>query len=134
MEARVEKHGDVVVVHLIGCLDYETLDPFRTTCLEHLSKENVVFNLAHLNFVGSSGITSFVDAMVELKAVKKKNFKFCSVSSEFRRIFAASEVRDIEIFDSQQHACLSFQLNSMGQGVPQSFITKAFEIEADGAD
>lgn len=134
MKAIVEQEGDVFVVRLSGFLDYESLDPFRLSCLQYFSSKKVIFNLKNLSFVGSSGITPFVETMTELKGLNRDGFKFCEVGSEFRRVFAASPVSDIEIYDSEQSARLAFtRPDLMVPQVPQTFL-EAEEDEGNSSD
>ncbi len=109
MEAWIEREGDVVVVHLKGRVDYESTEPFRSHCVRHLAHEKVVFNLEQLAFVGSIGITDFVQTMTRLSAENAGGIKFASVGVEFRRVFEASEIRQLEIYDSTNRALMAFQ-------------------------
>lgn len=109
MEAWIEREGDVVVVHLKGRVDYESTEPFRSHCARHLSKEKVVFNLEQLAFVGSIGITDFVSIMTQLAEANAAGIKFAGVGNEFRRIFEASDIRRLEIYESTNRALMAFQ-------------------------
>lgn len=109
MEAWIEREGDVVVVHLKGRVDYESTGPFRNHCVRHLSHEKVVFNLEQLTFVGSIGITDFVQTMTHLTQTNAARVKFAGVGNEFRRVFEASEMRQLEIYESTDRALLAFQ-------------------------
>jgi anti-anti-sigma factor len=102
MEAKVLKKNGVTVVNLKGFIDIETAEPFREACRKSLSKsEKVVFNLEGLNFVGSNGILPFVETLHDLCDQATVQIKFCSVSSEFQKIFKASPLRDVEIFNDE---------------------------------
>lgn len=104
MKAIVENLGEVTVVHLSGQIDYETADRFKDTCLKNLKHKKIVFNLDQLNFVGSSGITPFLETMETLSEVNKDQMKFCKVSVEFRRIFEVGNLKDIEICENLEQA------------------------------
>ena len=104
MEAWIERSGDVVVVHLKGRVDYDSFEPFRQHCVSHLLKEKVIFNLKDLAFVGSIGITDFVETMTHMSKASTGGIKFASVGSEFRRIFEASEIVNLAIYDSTVRA------------------------------
>lgn len=108
MEAKIAKDGEIFVVYLRGQLDYDTALPFRQTCLNHLVREKVVFNLAELNFVGSKGIVDFIETMVQLSQKTVQGIRFCRVSCEFRRILESSDVKDLQIFDDEMSAKSSF--------------------------
>jgi anti-anti-sigma factor len=107
MEAKFSVSSGVVVVELKGRLDFETSDPCRRTCLERLIQERVVFDLKHLNFVGSLGLKDFIDTLDSM-ARKSVGVRFCGVSSEFRRLFEASGLAGHEIFESREKAIQSF--------------------------
>lgn len=109
MEAWIEKTGDVVVVHLRGRVDYETVTPFRNHCAKHLVKEKVVFNLAQLSFVGSIGLTDFLETVTQLSSSAPFGIKFAAVSNEFRRLFEASEIQKLEIYENTERALMAFQ-------------------------
>jgi len=105
MEAKVLKKNGVTVVNLKGYIDIETAEPFREACRKSLSKsEKVIFNLEGLNFVGSHGILPFVETLNDLCDNESVQVKFCSVSSEFQKIFKASPLRDVEIFNDENSA------------------------------
>lgn len=109
MEAWIEREGDVVVVHLKGRVDYESTEPFRSHCVRHLAKEKVVFNLEQLAFVGSIGITDFVAIITQLAEANAIGIKFAGVGNEFRRVFEASEIRRLEIYENTNRALMAFQ-------------------------
>jgi anti-anti-sigma factor len=108
MQAHFANRGSVVVVELKGRLDFETSEPFRRTCLEKLVSHRVVFDLRHLNFVGSLGLKDFVETLDVMMQKSASGVKFCGVSSEFRRLFDASGLRGQEIYDSTEKAIQSF--------------------------
>lgn len=108
MEAKFAMKGHIMVVELIGRLDFESTEPFRRTCLEKLMAERVIFDLRNLNFVGSLGLTEFVSTLDNLKKVSRPGVRFCGVSSEFRRLFEANGFSPQEMFDNQEKAIQSF--------------------------
>ena len=121
MEAEISKNGEVTIVRLRGRLDFETPEPFKRTCLARLKNEQVVFNMQDLSFVGSSGITGFIDALSEFWATNTFRPKFCGINSEFRRLFFASNLNQIEIFEDQMKALYAFtQPVVMQTQIPQA--------------
>jgi anti-anti-sigma factor len=100
--------GDVVIVRLCGRLDIEAAQNFREACVSYLTDKKVVFNFRELSFVGSSGIVPFLEAMQRLGLLSKSGFKFCLVGSEFRKVFAASPLGHIEIYESEMAATAAF--------------------------
>ena len=97
MQAKIRKDGDITVVELRGRLDFETAEPFRETCHDILSNSKVVFNLAELSFVGSSGIGAFVNTLREF-----------TKASPVRKVFKATDEMVFQIFDDEQTAVVSF--------------------------
>lgn len=108
MEASYLKRGEVVVVELKGRLNFEMSGTFRKTCFEHLLTEKVVFDLRHLNFVGSLGLKDFVDTLDHMVQNSRSGIRFSGVSSEFRRLFEASGINTVAIFESTDKAVQSF--------------------------
>ena len=108
MEAWIERSGEVVIVHLRGRLNYDAQIPFRDHCAKHLKNEKVLFNFKELQFVGSIGITDFVETLSDLTNGGAGKIKFCGVGAEFRRLFEASPMRDLQIFESVEKGISSF--------------------------
>lgn len=103
MEAKVQHKEDVVVVNLKGFIDIETAKPFREACMKSIARldKRIIFNLEGLNFVGSNGIIPFLQTLEELRSQSKMQMGFCKVSSEFQKIFSASPLNDIEIYEDE---------------------------------
>jgi anti-anti-sigma factor len=108
MDAEISKSGEVTIVRLKGRLDFETPEPFRRNCLEKLVNEKVVFNLQELSFVGSCGITIFVELLSQFSQKNSFRPKFCGMNSEFRRLFLSTESAPVEIYDDQIKALHAF--------------------------
>jgi len=106
MKANISNLGDVVIVNLSGRIDMEYSQLFREACLCDIAKrsDKIIFNLKDLNFVGSNGIMPFVQALSDLANQDKKKVHFCQVSPEFQKIFAASTLSHLRIFNDQNHA------------------------------
>jgi anti-anti-sigma factor len=114
VEANYVLRGEVLVVELKGRLNHEMSGTFRKTCLERLLKEKVVFDLRHLNFVGSLGLKDFVDTLDHMAQQSQPGsgggVRFSGVSSEFRRLFEASGIPSLNIFENTDKAIQSFAL------------------------
>src|SRR3954467_14748647 len=116
MKTLVKKNGDTVVVSMDGRLDFETSGPFR----EDLSKiirdvktdsvpKKIIFNLEHLEFVGSSGISSFVQTLKDFNRASPTRPRYCHVGSEFQKVIKAfDEQNGFEFFDNEERAKKSF--------------------------
>ncbi|MEO0336496.1 MAG: STAS domain-containing protein [Pseudomonadota bacterium] len=92
MQAKVKKERDAFVIHLSGKVDFDSSEPFRSTLMNHIKGTNVVFNMKELDFVGSNGITPFVQTIKELCSGSVGIVRFCHLSSEFVRIFEANDI------------------------------------------
>ena len=110
MRAKMAKKKDVVVVSLSGRIDMEYAEPFRQACLTDIAArgKNIVFNMEDLSFVGSNGITPFVRTIVDLVQSQNSTLKFCGVGAEFKKIFAASPLQNIEVFENEDSAVEAF--------------------------
>lgn len=110
MEAEISKSGEITIVRLKGRLDFETPEPFKKNCLAKLADSKVVFNLQDLNFVGSCGITIFVELLNDFATRNSVKPKFCGVNTEFRRLFLSLQNGAVEIYDDQMKALSAFDL------------------------
>ncbi len=111
MKAKLAVNKDVVVVNLSGRINMEYTEVFRQACLGDISRraDKIVFNLQELSFVGSNGIMPFVNAITALASIEKKQLRFCGVGSEFKKIFAASPLSNIQIFENTDSAIASLR-------------------------
>lgn len=109
MEAQVEKQGEVLVIHLRGKIDFEATEYFEQACRHDWRGRKLIFNMADLNFVGSQGITPFMDCLLNLGRNTAGYVKLCGLRAEFRRLFDASQRGEIEIFDDTNRALMSFE-------------------------
>lgn len=111
MKMQTRREGEVTVVDLEGHLDFEATRLFHDTAADLLTEETnqVVFNLAKLRFVGSSGISQFIKVLKKLNATPAKP-KFCNLSSEFQKMFKAYQTarNPFQIFDDETQALASF--------------------------
>ncbi len=112
MDARVENRDGVFVVSLSGQMDFESADSLKSQCLKNIGGEQkVIFNLRELSFVGSSGITPFLELLASLSRSLGQGFKICSVGTEFMRLFESSSVDGIEIYRDVNDAHRAFVSN-----------------------
>ena len=108
MKAFIRKNDkDIFIIDLKGEVDFASAEPFYQTCMSKLPRKNIVFNLKNLNFVGSDGLSSFMNTIKDLK--ERASLQFCCVGSEFKRVFAESEIKDIAIYEDEQSAAAAFQ-------------------------
>lgn len=126
MEAKFVQDGDILIVHLRGKVDYETVEPFRQTCLSHLTRHKVIFDLKELSFVGSIGITDLVGTLADMSQQTQSGVKFSRVGSEFRRVLQASHIKNIEIYEDPEKARLAFMGYDMPKVLLQPILDEVF--------
>lgn len=113
MKTSIKRDQNTVVVKLNGTVDYETQESFK----ENLSKVvrstqktdsapiKIIVNLENLEFVGSSGISSFVQTLKDFNARTGIRPKYCNVASEFQKIIKAfDEEAQFDFYDNQDDA------------------------------
>jgi anti-anti-sigma factor len=100
MRSKTRLVGDTWFVTVEGLLDYETQDGFKLE-LQRLTRETqkadssarrVIFDLKNLEFVGSSGITQFVQSITEFNqksAAAGASVRLCNVGTEFQKVIQA---------------------------------------------
>lgn len=112
MKTRLIKNGDTMIIAIQGKIDFESTLPLR----EHLSQiaektktdsapTKIIVNMEQLEFVGSSGISAFIQTMKDFNDESAIRPRYCSVRSEFQRMIRAfDEDRQFDIFDSEEEA------------------------------
>lgn len=96
MKAQIKKVGDTIVVAIGGKIDYETAEPFK----ENLKKiansaktdstpTKVIFDMENLEFVGSSGITQFIQTLKDFGVRTDQKARIMKASSEFKKVMRA---------------------------------------------
>jgi anti-anti-sigma factor len=116
MKTQIKKNGDTVVVIMDGMLDFETSVPLREDLsrilddsMEDQVPKKIIFNLEKLEFVGSSGISNFVQTLKEFNETSPTKPRYCHVKSEFKRIIKAfDDEEQFEIHETEDRARKSF--------------------------
>ncbi|MEO5971250.1 MAG: STAS domain-containing protein [Bdellovibrionia bacterium] len=116
MKTEIKKNGDTIIVNMDGLLDFDTYLPLREDLSKLTRNENtdsvprkIIFNLENLEFVGSSGISSFVQTLKEFNASATTKPRYCNVKSEFRRIIKAFDETELfQIYENEDRARKSF--------------------------
>ena len=108
MEAKIRHLGEIAIISLKGPLEIEYTQPLRDTCAKHFVGKKIIFNMEKANFVGSTGIQSFVDTVKMLNEQSQSGLKLVGLKSEFRRIFQNLEMSNLEIHDTEVTAIQSF--------------------------
>ncbi len=112
----IKKNGDTIVVSMNGRLDFETAEPLRAELGKIIKNtrtdtaaKKIIFNLEGLEFVGSSGISSFIQTLKEFNSMAGEKPRYCNVRSEFKKIIKAfDEESQFEFHDSEARAHDSF--------------------------
>jgi anti-anti-sigma factor len=107
MKAKISSLDESIVISIDGKIDYETQDAvaaFIGSTIErnqrdHAAKE-IILNFANLEFVGSSGITQFVQSLKNIHNETEFTPKYCGVKSEFQKIIKAfDEGNEFDFYD-----------------------------------
>lgn len=117
MKTNVKRNGDTVIVSMDGKLEFENQDPLKEnlkTLINRVKTDSVaakiIFNLEKLEFVGSSGISSFVQTLNEINKESTIRPRYCGVKSEFKRIMKAFDESDcFEFHENEDRAKRSFE-------------------------
>ncbi|MBX9767395.1 MAG: STAS domain-containing protein [Bdellovibrionales bacterium] len=109
MRAMIKTLGAVTVVHLEGYISFESTQPFRKVCLQHLLDKEVVFDFRSLSFVGSCGIQDFLGVLREHRERATFVPRFSGVGVEFRRLLGLAQLNGIEIYQNEEMAILRVQ-------------------------
>ncbi len=116
MKTDIKKLGDTIIVSMQGKLDFETAIPLREN-LGKISKQNrtdsvpkkIIIDLENLEFVGSSGISSFIQTLREFNATEAIKPRYCNVKNEFQKVIRAFDEEELfEFHDTQDKARRSF--------------------------
>ncbi len=109
MEQRVFSTAEgttIVVFNPAGRLDITTAWQFRTRLQDCITKQSshIVVNLAQVNFIDSSGLTSLVAGMRDTDKARG-SFKLCNVHPEAKLVFEVTMMDSVfEIFESEEEA------------------------------
>lgn len=95
---RTDSSGNITV-HVEGGIEFETGNPFRKqlgTLLKENPSSSITIDMNRLDFVGSSGISHFVETLRILDQ-KTKRVYLSNVKSEFRRVFKLYDFNYLEM-------------------------------------
>jgi anti-anti-sigma factor len=112
MKTIIREDENNIVVSFEGKLDFETTDSFRESLLrlqDQGTNKRVIFDMDHLQFVGSSGISAFIQALREFNGRAGLKPRYTNVKNEFKKIITAfDENKTFEFWDSTERALRSF--------------------------
>ena len=109
MKASIKNNDDSIILYLDGKVDYETQEDIcqfiNNTIAKNTKDEapkKIIMNLKNLEFVGSSGITQFVQSLKAIHHDTHFTPKYCGVRSEFQKIIKAFDAgNEFEFFDDE---------------------------------
>lgn len=117
MKTKIRKVSeDMLIVDIEGRLSFEESEPLRGKLTSLIRKnqtdetpKKVIFNLEKLEFVGSSGISSFVQTLKDFNTTASEKPRYCHVKSEFKKIIRAFDDGEaFEFFETEDRAKKSF--------------------------
>lgn len=108
MKSQIKKVGDTIVVSVGGKLDYETQEPFKEN-LQKIAQQTktdstptkVIFDMEALEFVGSSGITQFIQTLKDFGTRTDQKARITNASNEFKKVMKAYDENQTFEFDDQ---------------------------------
>ena len=109
MKTTFKQNGNDLIFSLEGIIDYESQDSLRyelTKMIEQNRTLNprLIYDLAHLEFVGSCGITNLIQTLKEAGEISGKRTCVRSAKSEFKQIMKALDnTLTFEFEEDSQH-------------------------------
>jgi anti-sigma B factor antagonist len=101
-KVRTDSQGNITV-HMEGGLNYENTTPLKEE-LELLTKENpasqITIDINRLDFVGSSGISFFVDTIKALNK-NKDQIRISNATNEFIKVFKLYELDMMTVIEDE---------------------------------
>ncbi len=96
MKTTYREEGDIFIIDIEGFLDFESQEPLKRELHSMAGKlqtkaiaKDIIFNFKNLQFVGSSGISSFIATLRQFNLACPIRPKYCNVGSEFQKIMRA---------------------------------------------
>lgn len=116
MKTRIKKEENFIVVSMDGRLEFDTHIPLRDELVKIIkdtktdsTPRNIIFNLEKLEFVGSSGISTFVQTLKDFNTQVPNGPRYCNVKSEFKKVIRVfDENAQFQFFENEDRAKKSF--------------------------
>jgi len=105
-----ESHNDVVVCIVEGEVNINTSPELRKAFDRIIKGDHnkVVVDFAHVSYIDSSGLATFVEMFQRLKKIGG-NIRFSNMDQKIRNIFEITKLHSLfEIFDTQDKALKDF--------------------------
>ena len=91
MEIKVSEEPQYKKISFHGYIDFETTNKYESSIRDFVVSnegKGLIFDLEYLNFVGSSGVSTFIKMLAALNHVQPRP-KYLNVSGDFLRLFKA---------------------------------------------
>jgi anti-anti-sigma factor len=116
MKTLIRRDGDTLVINVNGKIDHEAQEKMKENLKSLLKPERsdsvpkqIIFNMEKLEFVGSSGISAFIQTLKDFNTQTENRPRYCHVRNEFKRIIKAhDEENHFEFFENEDRAKKSF--------------------------
>ncbi|MEN9722665.1 MAG: hypothetical protein RJB38_651 [Pseudomonadota bacterium] len=120
MKTQIKKSGQTIIVEVNGKVDFETQQPFQEDLRKLIQSSKtdtvptqVIFNLQKLEFVGSSGISNFVQTLKDFNRRANIKPRYCHVGSEFQKVIRAFDENDeFDFYDTEERASRDYRQNN----------------------
>lgn len=111
MQALMKQKGEWTVVTMKGRIELEKATAFREACLKALSAKKVVFEMTHLQFVGSTGMTEFFQCLADMQNQNGCSVRMVGLSEDFKRFVSVSSAATLKMYAGLEEAFSSPHLN-----------------------
>lgn len=104
-------HKDFGIVKLIeikGSFGVEDAFQLRKTCLKQYQNEKLVFNLAEMSFVGSSGLLPLLKDLQSIALTGGLGVHLVGVQNEVKRLIHGLDMKGFKTFDDVHDAIVSW--------------------------
>ena len=96
MKTKISQTPHATLIRLGGRLSIEDQDKVRRALLSLVDRKKtdevpkkLIFDFENLQFVGSTGISSFIQTLREVNHLASERPSFCRVGSEFKKLIRA---------------------------------------------
>lgn len=113
MEASVSREKDMIIISISGVLNFDKVYEFKKKSLAYFLEGKVVFCLDDLDFVGSTGMSSFVETLFEISQENSNGIALCGVGLEYMRLVEPYVGDQLKVFNSLESAKNFFQLKDL---------------------
>ncbi len=113
MVAKLSWYEDIMIVGLQGQLNFESASQFKKKSKRHFTQNKVIFSLRDLNFVGSTGVQDFVNALAELSEKNPYGLGIAEAKAEYERLLEPYQGHSLVIFKSLELAKRFFSLGHL---------------------